>query len=431
MNSKPIVIASLWGVSVAAAFLTGKAITPASDADSLVKTSKSGSGSADTGQGSASSTGGSTTSMASAQSRLDAAPMVKKGSTPEEMVADIARFDDAIERSNALLALIDTLSPDQFLSVVDSFRELGITRQRWGEYEILLTAWAKADPAQALDYASDKTQGNFARNTILSTWAATNPDAAIAWAEANHTEADAANPWLVGVIEGLAPYDIPRATALMETLPRSEERGRALRSMVSQLVTQNPEEAKKWVAGIGEDSLRSGAYAYTAETLAQKDPADAAQWLAEVGDVDALNRAAEDIVEDWYRDSPEEAAEWVNSLPPEAMSEAAEGIVGNVVRQDPVQAAEYLSQLATANPNANFDSSIRELVRGSTRRDPELAAVWVGGLSNSDDQTRYYHRVLGDWRNRDSQAATIWMNNNEASLPESISRRFLGRTPQQ
>ena len=430
MNSKTLVITSLWGISIASAFIAGRAISsPDEDANAAQATKSPPSSSASNSSQSASA-GSSTASLSSAGARLNAAPMIVKGSSPEQMIEDIARSKDAIERNNALLALIDSLSPEQFPSVIASFRQLGITRERWGEYEILLTAWAKVSPNAALEYASENTRGGFARNTILSTWASTNPDAAIAWAEANHEDKDAANPWLVGVIEGIAPYDIPRATELMETLPRSDERGQALRSMVSQLMATNPEDAKDWTASIEEDHLRAGAYAYTAEVIAQKDPADAAQWLSDLGDVDALNRAGEDSTGDWYRENPEEATAWVTSLPPEAMSEAAEGIIGNVVREDPVQAAEYLSQLANANPDANFDSSIRELVRGSARQDPELAAIWIAGLSDTNDQSRYYRQVLGQWQRQDSEAARAWINTNEANLPSSVTRRFLG-APQQ
>ena len=431
MNAKPVVIASLWGVSIAAAFLTGKAISPPSKTQVHSQDTKSHHTATTANSDVMITGGGSTASMASAQARLDASPMVEKGSSPEQMIEDIARYGDAIERNNALLALIDSLQPDQFLSVVDSFRKLGITRQRWGEYEMLLTAWAKVNPNEALEYSSENTQGRFAGNTILATWATTNPDAAIAWAQAKHEDSEEANPWLVGVIEGIAPYDIPRATGLMETLPRSGERGEALRAMVSQLIAKSPEDAKTWAAGIEEDHLRSGAYAYTAESIAEKNPAEAAEWLSNIGDVDALNRAGEDITEDWYRDNPEEASAWVASLPPEAMSEAAEGIVSQVVRENPVQAAEYISELAQTHPDANFDSSIRELLRGSARQDPELAAVWVAGLSDSGDQTRYYHRILGDWRNRDSDTANAWIQDNEATLPASIGQRFLNRPPQQ
>ena len=421
MNSKPVLFTSIWAASLGAAFFIGKSIQPENQENTQNSSSFS---SASSSNKTINSSSGTQSNTSSARARLEAAPMVRKGSSVEQIVKDIAPSNDAIERNNALLALIDSLDPGDFASVVASFRELGITRQRQGEYEMLLTAWAKVDPSQALDYASENTGGAFAQNTILSTWAVTNPDAAIAWAEANHENKDEANPWLVGVIEGIAANDIPRATSLMETLPRSEERGRALRNLVSRLSATDPEEAKTWAGSVEDEGLRSAAYAYTAESLASNDPAEAAAWLAEIGNVDALNRVGEEIVGDWFRDSPEDAKNWVVNLPAEAMSEAAEGIVGNVVRDNPVEAAEWLSDLANSNPDTNFDSSIRELVSGSARQDPELAAVWVAGLSNTRDQTRAYFQVLSQWRNQDATAATAWINENQDSLPEFISNRF-------
>lgn len=359
--------------------------------------------------------------------------MVRPGSSNIDLIADIARHEDPIERTNALLAFIDTLAPDEFEEAVDAFRQLGMTEARRGEYAILLSSWAKVNPTEALAYASENTGTPYARNIILSTWAGSNPDGAIAWAESNH-EGEGANPWLVGVIRGLAPNDLNRATSLLESLPRSTERGDALSSMISLLVARDPEDAKNWSATIEDSYLRSGAYAYTAGAIAKKSPGEAALWLSGLNDVEALNRVSEDITGNWYRESPEEALAWVNTLPPQAMSEAAEGVVGNVVREDPIKAAEYLSEIATANPEANFESSIRELVRGSARQDPELAAVWVGGLQDARTQSRYYHYILGEWQKKDAVAANGWISQNQGTLPESIGRRFLqqeGRSAQQ
>lgn len=419
---------SLWIASLGAAFFAGKAFSPRPSA--LVGSGEARSYSRNpNSEISFTTTSDEVVNRSNSRARLEAAPMVRRGTSPVEMVADIAHSEDAVERNNALLALIDNLAPQDFLSVIDAFRALGITRDRMGEYEMLLTAWAKVNPLEALEYAKANTSGSFAKNTILATWAAASPDAAIAWAEANHEDKEAPNPWLVGVIEGLAPHDIRRATSLMETLPRSEERGQALNTLIAQLMLKDPEDAKSWSLGITDEYLRSGAYARIAQVLAEKNPSDAAKWLAEKGDLDALNRIGERVSEALYRQSPEEATNWVTSLPPAAMSEAAEGVLKNTVRENPIQAAEWLAQLASQNPKINFDGSIREVIDGSTRRDSELAATWVRGLSNSDEQVRYYHRVLGDWNNRDSEAARTWVASNQDELPDSIRRRFLRNAP--
>ena len=428
MKFKPVFLAPLWAGSLALAFVFGKTNSSSSNTEtasqrsSKSSSSRNNNGSTSTGQESGSS---------SAQARLKAAPMIKAGSSVEQMIKDIATYNDPVERSAALLNLVDTLSPEEFESVVAEFRGIGITNQRRGEYQILLTAWAKVDPTSAMAYADENTNGQFARNTILTAWASKSPASAIAWAEEKHGEAEGANPWLVGIIQGVAPNNPARATEIMGSMPRSRERGSALNVLVSQVISDGPDAAKEWAGSVEEEGLRSSAYAYTAEALARSNPADAAEWLANTGDVNALNRAGEEIASDWYRENPEEATAWVNSLPSEAMSGAAEGIVDRVVREDPVQAAEYLSELASSNPNTNFDSSIRQLVRGSVQSDPELAAVWVSGLSDTRTQEQYYDRILRNWRNRDSSAANDWILENQSTLPDRIQRRFLNEQTRQ
>jgi hypothetical protein len=81
-------------------------------------------------------------------------------------------------------------------------------------------------------YAKEKTGTNFARQTILSAWAKNDTEGAVAWARDNF-DSDAkgadANPWIVGVIEGISSIDLGRATELLEELPFSRGRGQALR----------------------------------------------------------------------------------------------------------------------------------------------------------------------------------------------------------
>ena len=88
-------------------------------------------------------------------------------------------------RNRALLAFLDQLAPGDMPDVVDRFRALGLTDARAGEYAMLLTAWAKADPLAAMAYAEEKTRGPFATRTLLAAWAANDPDAALRWADAH------------------------------------------------------------------------------------------------------------------------------------------------------------------------------------------------------------------------------------------------------
>ena len=72
-------------------------------------------------------------------------------------LAAIVRGENLLDRNRALLAFIDKLAPGDFEAAVAHFRSLGITESRYGEYALLLSAWAKADPLAALTYARANT----------------------------------------------------------------------------------------------------------------------------------------------------------------------------------------------------------------------------------------------------------------------------------
>ena len=144
--------------------------------------------------------------------RPDRAGRTSAGDPAERLakLESIVRGENALDRNRALLAYIDQLGPGEFEEAVAHFRSLGITESRFGEYALLLSAWAKADPLTALTYAKENTGSRFATNTILSSWASADPEAAIRWAETNH-EGDEANPYLAGIIRSLAEPPIPPA----------------------------------------------------------------------------------------------------------------------------------------------------------------------------------------------------------------------------
>lgn len=410
MKLKPIIFSSLWATSLAVAFYVGVNFT-----DTEIEQEQSTAQSPKRINGRAPSHP-SSDARDSARARLNAAPMIVKGSSPKQMIGDIMLWKNAAERNVALLALIDTLSPAQFLSVAQSFDRLNVIKDRPNEYEVFLRAWAKVDPREALATSRHSTP-------ILSTWVATDPEGALGWVESNHRNENHYNNLLGGVIEGLASHDIGRATELLKTLPRSEAQSRALRTLVLQL--KDTKEAEAWVSTIEDEALRSDAYAYSAESLMRKNPSEAAEWLAGLGDVDALKRVGLSVTSDWYWDQPEEATAWVNTLPPEAMSQAAEGITGHLAEKDLIQAAEYLSQMMRSHPEVNFDEPITRLLYDAKRDDIEIAAIWVGGLSEAE-QRRHYPRILGKWQKDAPEAANEWISQNRADLPEAVLTEFLG-----
>lgn len=344
-------------------------------------------------------------------------------STFDERLTDmesIVRSENALDRSRAMLAWIDSLAPDEFEAAVARFRSLGITGARMGEYAMLLTAWAEIDPTAALAYTTKNTRGGMATGTVLAAWASRDPESAIAWAEANH-EGDDANPYMVGIIRSIAATNPTRATELLQKMPFSNERGEALTAMIPHLLKMGSESAKQWISALSDERLRDGATARFAEEMAKTDPAGTASWLlANLGE--ASTRSVDEVFGEWAKTDKAAAMDSFGKLPEgAARTRALRGLVINEAGNDP-QAAATLMNTYPADVD---DRLVLHFVWNSFDKAPEVALTQVSKIRDQDMQSRMYSRALGSWLDDDQAAAQSWINS--ANLPEAVLRSLANR----
>lgn len=347
----------------------------------------------------------------------------EEGATPAQRadrLESIVRGENALDRGRSLLAFIDQLGPEDFEDAVAHFRSLGITEDRMGEYAMLLTAWAKADPLTALDYVQSNTRGDFARNTVLTAWAEADPESAIRWANNNHT-GDGANPHMAGIIRGIAAHDPGRATELLTSMPRSRERGQALDGILPHLIAMGVDEAQAWINNLDDESLRNGALERSAVRIAAIDPAMAVDMLlANPGQ--AADRRLNDVYRTWAGQDQSSAIASMQSLPAgDFRTNALRGIISNTAMDDPRAA---LTMLDTFASDVN-DSVIRSAAWSSFRQDPSVSAELISRYSDERTQDRMYRRTLGAWLDRDPGAARQWINSNP--LPENVREALAER----
>jgi hypothetical protein len=327
----------------------------------------------------------------------------------------IVRGENPYERNRALLAFLDRLAPGDFEGVVDHFRAMGITEERLGEYRLILAAWAKVDPLAALAYAKAKTSSPFAANTILTTWATEDPAAALRWAQDNH-QGDDANPLLVGVICGIAASDVEGASKLLNSMPRSVERGEALDVLLPHLLVMGNEATRKWIASIDDDALRNGAVLRTAEAMAKTDPAGTVDWLMK-NPGEALDRRLDDIFGIWAKQDEAAARAALNSLPSgEIRSDAMRGLVRHLALGNPGEAIALMDQY----PDEVDDRTVSNFIWHSFDQDPAIALGEVSRIGDEDRRNEMYRRAVSAWIRRDAAAANAWLGTN--TLPESVIR---------
>lgn len=327
----------------------------------------------------------------------------------------IMRGENALDRNRALLAYIDQLGPGDFEGAVAHFRGIGLTEERMGEYGLLLSAWAGVDPTAALTYAKANTKDGFATDTILTTWASADPDSAIRWAQSNFA-GEGANPYLTGIIRGIAASDPARATELLASMPRSQERGKGLDAFLPHLLQQGAEATQAWISGLTDDSLKNGAMMRSAGTLAESDPAGTASWLlANPGE--AAKRRMDDVYSTWVQKDQQAALSSYAALPAgENRSNALRGLVASIAVENPKAAVSMLDQ----HPNDVTDKVVQSVIWHSFGSDPSIAASQIARITDEGQRNQMYRRAIGSWQERDPASAQAWMNSNP--LPESVQK---------
>ena len=406
MNRKPILTAAIFLITALAAFEAGRITRPAkSDAAADEKPAE---------RASRPQRNDSASPQASARGERQASAAI----SPAERLArleSIVRGENPYERNRALLAFLDRLAPGDFEGVVDHFRALGITEERLGEYGLILAAWAKVDPLAALAYAKAKTDNPLAARAILASWATEDGAAAIRWAQNNH-QGDGANPWLIGVIRGIAATDIEGASNLLKSMPRSVERGEALDALLPHLLAKGNESTRTWITSINDDALRNGAMMRAAEAMAKTDPAGTVAWLME-NPGEALDRRLDDVFGIWAKQDEAAARSALNTLPTgEVRSDALRGVVSRLALSKPTEAVALMNQY----PDEVNDRTVRNFIWHSFGKDPAAALGEVSRIGDEDRRNEMYRRAMGAWIRRDATAAKAWLSTNP--LPESVTR---------
>jgi hypothetical protein len=302
--------------------------------------------------------------------------------SPIEAMQLNLKAGDPLDRMRQWLSYLDQLGTNDFPGVIAAFREGGVNEARMAEYTMLLSAWAKLDPLGALQYASDNIKNPFAGQTILATWAAKDPDSAIAWAKSHHS-GDGANPWMVGVIKGMAGSNLDRASSLLAEMPFSRERGEALDSVLPNYLQRSASEARQWIDGLSDEKLREGATMRLANLTMNQDPTGTADWLLSHPS-EATNRRIDDAMMAMWQKDPSSVASYYSQIPEgEARKNALRGWINGVGMEDPKAAVALMDRYKTDLSNR----AVEQFVWHSMGKDPSIALNQVSRIDDENQRT--------------------------------------------
>lgn len=141
----------------------------------------------------------------------------------------------------------------------------------------LAESMAQTDPSRALELVStlgDAAKGS-AANSVLNSWANTDPAAAASWVQKERPRAS----YYQSVAQAWVAQDLPAATQWVNTLEDGPTKDEVVNGVVSRFQNRNPQVALSWIEGISDDSKRVEAYRKLARSWIRNDRIAARSWI--------------------------------------------------------------------------------------------------------------------------------------------------------
>ena len=292
------------------------------------------------------------------------------------------RSSHPIERLEAFAELIQQPIQENIDLAKQIYHSLPGGAYRLSELRMLAYALGEIDPRSAIEWSNKQAgwEKHVASIAVMNSWARNDADAAVNWAKENHEGQD--NPYLVGIIQGLAETDFSKATALMMELPYGRNRGRSASVLFEKAWSQGEDVAANWVASLPEGSVQNYAYAQLAEKVAKSDLTRAVGWVESMPESDIKVSVMESIIKERALTDTPETARWVSNLPDgKSKTKGMLQVAEFWTRRDPVATADWINQLP---PDPGNDPIIETFVKGIHKSDPEGALSWAETITDKE-----------------------------------------------
>jgi len=325
-----------------------------------------------------------------------------------EVIRDSLADSDPISRMARFTEALSGLNPNNTQDVLEQFKSSGNTGGR--EFSMFLYAWAKIDGPAAMDYNKNNHRRGWADTqnsySAMSGFAAVDAEGAEQWARENFEGKD--NPYLIGVINGVAKTDLQKATDLTYTLPYGRIRGRALDVLIDGYFKQGEQDAMTWASNLESGVLKNGIVSRVTSRLSRTDPNLAADFVTTLESGEERSYASISLADSWSRTDPKAASLWASSIPEDTVrGKALEETVEQWARRDTAEVGQFLE----SQPDGEYlDGAKKEFAERLRFNDPVEALTWAATLTNEENRHQLMERIAEEWSERDPEAAAAFLN---------------------
>jgi hypothetical protein len=269
-------------------------------------------------------------------------------------------------------------SLDQLLASLD-------TKKRWAALAAYGKKTASSNPAKAwalLSQIGGLADRQVFADSVISEWAKTSPQAAIAAAQ---------------------------------NLTAGELKASAMAAAIGQWAQSSPREAMDFAAKNLTGSSRQMAVSAAAIEWARSDAQAAAEWALSNQQSTSGIQAIGEIMEFWGETNPQLGADWASKLPAGSFQkQALQSILSKWTDQFPGESAEWIAKHPLLD-------DLKPLVAAQwAKSNPAAAAAWAFSLPDSQNREIAALEVTGAWAAADPQEALAWINKNSGSQKNSL-----------
>ncbi|MBW2542115.1 MAG: hypothetical protein JRF15_08495 [Deltaproteobacteria bacterium] len=341
---------------------------------------------------------------------------------------------DGVDRAERTASLLQRLDSENVPEAAATYsRMINILDEH--DIRPFALAWARFDPAAALDHAISwpfQDKQKMGAGAVIEGWAMKDPTAAReAYEEIRERLPGLGEDMFVGLLAGWLYSGKDGLDEFLAGLSR-QQRDTAITKVAARLMRiGGPEAMMSWADSI----VRNAAYEKRFKRLVFRRgirmvgrwyPERAAAWAMEHAGQDYAIDAPRIVAGLWGRHAGLIAMQWVRDHPDEETHELA---VREAFRtwfmSDPKGAVAWLE---SETPTAFHDPAIIFYAKDLNDRDPETAIGWCERIHDSDERLRCLRLAAAAWYQRDAVAAETWLQ--QSPLDEE-ARRFARTPPEQ
>lgn len=303
-------------------------------------------------------------------------------------LSSAASLGSAEARSAAIGGVVEGIDPSALGSIVKSLEDLSpgdLPPARKGNLlRRALAKWSQVEPAEAAQFLEgsqlDGRDLVATRRTVAEHWAASDPQAALAWAQRQGGPQDTRFV-ISGVLAGWLDKD-PRGAEDYVASHLDTLGPEASATLAVRLFKHDQQQAKDWVNQLPSVEARRTADSLIAMEAASVDPKGASEWAAALPD-NVRDKAIGGAITAWATKDPEGAGQWMSTLSGTVRDEAILAYSAGVSGNDP---SAGLNWAASISDPIIRESTLQRIVGGFVRRSPNYAPTWIQNSKLSDTE---------------------------------------------